>query len=348
MAIARGLSGTGPQSVYMGLLAALHPQVIVYSRQARAYSCQECSQPPCAWPWLLAYCRTGRHYSQGALARLRLLLGRHPAYVRRIRGCRRRGSFLLAQRHFNIQSNRLRSSYPVVPAFLLSAGWLTLLMMERIRNNLNSFWIARARYPRTIGRCCGAALPLLPTFYAVVFVVVGLVLLVRGSFRAPWPDGNMDTGLHRSIGIRRPVACIVDRPFALLQATRYFLPAVVLIVLPAGCLFSRLPSLLGGPSVLGLVSALPLSLGGLSHLYGETALDGTNAPKGRPPNALRTKFGRRANSSPAEPGPIGRSDITHRPRLTNQVSRTARFAAGCRPTRSRLRLQPHLGDLSAR
>jgi hypothetical protein len=270
LALARSLWGRAA-GLYVGLLAALHPQVIAWSRQARAYSLELLAAALCLAA-LVAYSRSGRRRDGWLLAWAACLIVALHTF----------GTFVVAGMMLFLVGRRLLRSrredswvtprlWPIFPALVLAVAW-HLLLLPRIRSNLMVFW-TEGTILDNYGLVLRAHLPLWPVYAGLL--AAGLVLLVR----ARWEQHN---GTILAIlaclalpVLAGPVAASLLGKHHFIVA-RYFLPVVVLFVLPVGYLLSRLRPLFAVPAALALC-AVVFTRYTLPEAYGETALDGSDA-----------------------------------------------------------------------
>jgi len=261
-------------AICVGLLAALHPEVICWSRQARAYSFEMLGAALCL-AFLLVEGKTSaraRGILLGAAASLVVLI--HAFGVFFVVGV---ALFLLCSRlpWLATRQNGTESHLPLRPlggALLLSAAWM-VFMQSRIRQNLSDFWIKDSIVSNYRG-VFQTNLPILPVYAALV--LLGIALLIQNHAQArnrvvlcvfllvilPVLGGPLGVSLVRS----------GTHNFIL---PRYFLPMIPLCLLPLGYLFSRLPSWSGVVASLGL-GLCTLWVCDTARLYGPSGYDACN------------------------------------------------------------------------
>lgn len=222
-------------ALVIGLLAALHPEVICWFRQARGYSLELFASAWCLAA-LLAYARTARRLHAWSLfAACSIAAASHVFGVFLVGGA---GVFLAIQRWQALPSGRpLRSAlglWPVAIPVVMAACW-AVQMRARITANLDNFWIS--------GSIPENYKSLLESFWGktIWLVLGGIVWLLRDRAR---PNNRLVLGV---LGCCAPfllcgplLASWGARSHNFILC-RYFLPALALGLLPTAYLLSRLP-----------------------------------------------------------------------------------------------------------
>ncbi len=286
----------------VGLLVALHPQVIFWSRQVRAYSLVFLATAICLWG-LIVYLRSGPTGSSrecgtgvspvdsppGRLCHsdLRtdshgnsqwLCIGTCLLVLSHLFGF----FFLCGMALFLVimawqgQSGRkslMKAFFAVAPlkwAAVLGLGW-AVIMRSRIQDSLTNFWISGTVSENAVAMF-GSMLPIF--WLSGTFLLAGLALL--------WINraGRTERIVLLSVAmLTLPV--LIGPFFATLMASgghnfihpRYVVPAIPVLLLPIGYLFSKAPRGLG--VAVALVTAV-----GIAHASGVPRLYRSDAPWG--------------------------------------------------------------------
>ncbi|MFH1419563.1 MAG: glycosyltransferase family 39 protein [Planctomycetota bacterium] len=256
----------------VGLLAALHPQVVFWSRQVRAYSLVFLATALCLWG-LIVYLRSSpkknaRWLCVGAC----LLVLSHLFGFFFLCGM---GLFLVAlgwsaQREPRSLKRAIMAAAPLKWAAVLGLGW-AVIMRSRIQDSLTDFWIGGTVGQNAVAMF-GSVLP--------VFWVSGALLLAGVAML--WANRAGRTERTVLLGVAALTLPVLIGPFvATLMATgghnfihpRYVVPTIPVLLLPAGYLFSRVPR------GFGVIAAL-LVAAGIAQESGTLRLYRSQAPWG--------------------------------------------------------------------
>jgi hypothetical protein len=259
-------------ATYVGLFAAAHPEVLCWSRQARAYSF-ELLFTALSLAGLVLYCRpAGSRRPALLVAATCLLVLTHGFGVFVVLGI---ALFLFGARYFTRDGSddaRRWNIGPVVPALLL-ALLSGLFLRDRIERVLAGFWIT-GPLARNYARALGTLMA--PTGFAVFPVVAGWWLLLR--------DRAGDRNRYVAGALACLILAVLLGPLAMSLLSkgphnfilgRYCLPCVPLFVLPMGYLFGRVPIGLGAPVGVG-GCVLAFYVHSVAGFYGENGHDGSN------------------------------------------------------------------------
>jgi hypothetical protein len=263
----------GPRAALcIGLLAALHPEVVCWSRQARAYSLEMFAAALCLASLLIdgRLSPRTRRIALGAAACLLVLT--HAFGLFFVVGI---AVLLVHARLLRLTSRgqalqACLSPWPVGSALALNAAWM-FFMKSRIRYNLSDFWI-KGSVAENYLSVFQTLLPI-PLLYAVL-VLTGIVLLLRDRSQT-----RNRTVVWVIVILAVPVLggplgpSMVSAGSHNFVLARYFLPLIPLCVLPLGYLFSRLPRWFGTAAALGFGLAT-LAISDTGRLYDHFAYDG--------------------------------------------------------------------------
>lgn len=258
-------------ATFVEILAAAHPLVIFWSRQARAYS-------------LLLACA-----SLCILGLVLRLTGRAPRLSLFMIGC---GSAMLVLTHlfaaFFVMGLALVLAYQPCEELKPGSGgtlrrmagrvaplrWAALLLLlwvfvtrARIHNSLAQFWTSGSML-EAVQQSAAALLP--PIWLYGTAAVAGLIVLGRQSGNANPLRSTTILVLLGVIALGPILTSLLARGGHHFVHPRYMISAVPLLVLPVGYLFSRAPIWLGAPGC-GVLACTAAYFGGTLELYKPTA-----------------------------------------------------------------------------
>lgn len=266
--IGRGM-GSLRAGVYMALCGALHPVVICWSRQARAYSL-EMFLTATYLAIVLAYGRSGGRARAAALALVGSLLAlTHVFGVFVVAG----GTLFLLALRFDRSASEgelpvRRSLAPSIIACVLLGLWV-FLMQGRVKQNLDYFWIDGSKVDKFF-EVLADLMPLYGTFAILVVAGAGLLLT-----RRKLPNERrliLAVGSIFAVVLIGPVAAsALSRGAHHFILPRYFLPGIVPVVVLAGYLLAALPRRLAvvGMSMLATAGIATASTRGVYSNAGE-------------------------------------------------------------------------------
>lgn len=257
--------------LFMAVLAVFHPEVIIWSRQARAYSLEILLTAV----YLLTYLRYARTYVRtsemltavvGTLLCLTHLFG---VFV--VAGS---GLHLLIRRFSPTAScaaQRLFAVWPTLIPVPFLAAW-TLALRSRIDENLNSFWIQASLVDSYLSmvNSFGILVPL-----TVVCCIVGGIRVLQG--RATPQERLMLATVGcvaLSIFSGPLIVSMLSRGRHHFIIERYHFPALVLMFICVGYYVARLP-LKPTLLVVTAVSAIVFHKRNVRNVYEFEALDGS-------------------------------------------------------------------------
>ena len=240
--------------VYMALFGALHPVVICWSRQARAYSL-EMLLTAAYLLVLLNYGRSGGRMRAVALTLVGSLLAlTHIFGLFVVVG----GTlFLLALRFYRSIADGdgpvRRSMIPTMVTCVLFGIWV-FMMQGRVKRNLDYFWITGSITEKYLE----VLYALIPMFAVTIFLVIaGFGLLIHRRRLPAERRLVLAVGLILIMILGCPLAVSAfSRGAHHFILPRYFLPGVVPIVVILGYLFAALPQRFAGPCALVLCGAM--------------------------------------------------------------------------------------------
>lgn len=224
---------------YMALLGVLHPEVIVWSRQSRAYCC-EMFLTSLFVLMLLRYARACDRKQGAWLALVGSLLAlSHIFGIFVVAG----GGLYLLGRQLTSTSDgplgkRLRAVWPTLVPVPLLAGW-AFMLRSRINNNLNSFWIRDSLWDsyRDLARSFNLLL-----LCAAICLVVGIVRVFRKRATA---EERLLPAVLGSLAI-----CIAAGPLMVSMLSRgghhfiiarYHYPLIIVLCVAVGYYAATLP-----------------------------------------------------------------------------------------------------------
>jgi mannosyltransferase len=265
--------------VCMALCGAVHPVVLCWSRQSRAYSL-ELFLTAAYLATLLAYMRSGGRRRASALTLVGTLLAlTHVFGVFVVAGG---GLYLLMRKFDRSAADEAapagRSVAPAIITALLWGVWI-FLMQGRVKQNLDAFWIGG-----TIVEGYGdVLLELVPWYAAAALPLVAVAWLWsrRNSSAGAVPTSNersllMAAGLILAMVLIGPaVVSAMSRGAHHFVLPRYFMPGVIPVVVFAGWWLAKTNrrALIGIPllAVAGLWTAIG------DGVYSDAGEDGTRA-----------------------------------------------------------------------
>jgi len=258
-------------AIFVAMLAAAHPLVTFWSRQARAYSLLLACASFCILGLVLRF--------RGSARRLSLLMIGF-------------GSAMLVLTHlfaaFFVLGLALVLAYQPCKGPTLESGgtlrrmacrvaplrWAALLLLlwvfvtrVRIQNSLAQFWTSGSIL-EAVQHSASALLP--PIWLYGTAAVAGLIVLGRQSGNANSLRSTTILLLLGAIALGPILTSLLARAGHHFVHPRYMLSAVPLLVLPVGYLFSRAPIWLGAPGC-AVFACAAASFGGTLELYKPTA-----------------------------------------------------------------------------
>jgi len=265
LAIGR-VTGDRRASLFCGLLTALHPTLIEYSREARAYMLEALLAAVCilgvVWFHRGGYRQGGRLLTISAL----LLVVTHVFGIFFVGGVL---LYLLGVAGVQPGVRLGRAVRPLLPAVVVALLW-GYALHARINHNLNNFWI-RGTIIGNYADTVAAYLPLpwisLPLFLA------GLVVLWRSEDARQRLLAGLVTATTCGVLIGPGLVSLLSRGDHNFILPRYFMPLLPLVVVPLAFLCGRLPKLVGWGAV-AAVAASWLAAANFAAIYGAVGPDG--------------------------------------------------------------------------
>lgn len=256
--------------IFMGLAVGMHPSVVCWSRQARAYSLEVFLTSLYLWS-LLAYARDGRRKQAWLLAVVGSLLSlTHVFGVFVVAG----GTLFLLVLRFakpaDADGERVRRSlWPTVATVSLLSVWVFFLQ-GRVRQNLESFWIGGSIADRYLD----VARNLVPfLMVGAPLVALGLILMTLRRDRVA--DRRLQLAvvfISLCVWLGPAVASSLSKGDHHFILARYFMPGVVPVAVVLGYFFAALPRFVGLPAFLAL-SVAALNASNLAGFYYDHGYD---------------------------------------------------------------------------
>lgn len=272
-------AGSLRAGVCMALCGAVHPVVLCWSRQSRAYSL-ELFLTAAFLAVLMSYVRNGGRRRAGLLTLVGSLLAlTHVFGVFVVAG----GGLYLLLRKFDRTSSAAaptagRSLIPAIITALLWGAWI-FMMQGRVKQNLDAFWIGGT----IVDGYRDVLLELVPWYAAAALPLVAIVWLWsrRNPSAVAGPSSNERSllaaaGLILALVLIGPaVVSAMSRGAHHFVLPRYFMPGVIPVVVFGGCWLakSNRRALIGVPllAVAGLWTAIA------DGVYSDAGEDGTRA-----------------------------------------------------------------------
>ncbi len=253
-------------AICVGILAAVHPEVIFWSRQIRTYALVLLATSLCLWG-LVAYLQSPaqRRPKRLLIAGSCLLVASHLFGFFFVCGM---AVFLAMHGWLNAApSQRLRQAVsqaaPLKWAVVLGLGW-ALVMRSRIQDSLNDFWIGGTMGENAL-HLVNTLLPSAALWTALL--ALGLLLMWRRR-----QDLSNRTALLAFFAIALPVvlgplaATLMARGDHNFVHPRYAISLIPLLLLPIGYCLARIPYRTGVVAAI-IVAAATLYVSDIGRLY---------------------------------------------------------------------------------